>query len=63
MFFFKTIYYDKDFNLMFKEKRNNNVFNYLNNLDKKKLYIYNFFLSKLSKNLHILNIFYNKKYF
>jgi len=41
---------------------NKNIFNYLYNFKKKKLFIYRFFFSKLYKYLNIINIFYNKKY-
>jgi hypothetical protein len=61
IFFFKT-HYDKDMLLVFKDKKNKNVFNYLYNFKKKNLYIYKFFFSKLHKHLNVINIFYNKKY-
>jgi hypothetical protein len=62
IFFFEKTYYEKDILLVFKDKKNKNVFNYLYNFKKKNLFIYDFFFSKLYKNLNVINIFYNKKY-
>ena len=62
IFFINKKYHILDFDFKIKINKNENKFNFINNLNKKNLYIYKFFLFKSLRNLNLIKIFYNQKF-